>query len=95
MAIDLSPIFSQFTAFDVVAPVLSVAATIAGILMVVYAAIRLLQLLRGGDVTVLGDMRNTLNWFDRHAKNQRNNKKYQREKQRRQYRDWKNEKGYK
>ncbi|MFZ6864712.1 hypothetical protein ACO0K7_18980 [Undibacterium sp. Ji67W] len=95
MTVDLSPILSQFTAFDVVVPVLSVAGTIAGILMVLYAAIRILQLLRGGDVTVQDDMRHVLNWFNQHSKNHEFKKRYAREIRHNQYRDWKKKRGYK
>lgn len=93
MSVDLSPILSQFTAFDVVGPVFSIAATIAGILMAVYAVIRILQLLRGNDVTVLGDMRHALNWFDHHSKNIEFKKRYKRENRHNEYRQWKKRKG--
>ena len=93
MSVDISPILSQFTAFDVVGPVFSIAATIAGILMVIYAVIRILQLLRGNDVTVLGDMRHVLNWFDHHSKNNEFKKRYKREKSRSEYLQWKKKKG--
>jgi hypothetical protein len=89
MPIDLSPIFSQFTSLDVVGPVLSVSATIAGILMIVYAVIRIFQLLRGNDVTVLGDMRHALNWFDHQSKNIEFKKRYTRENRHNEYRKWK------
>lgn len=93
MSVDLSPILSQFTAFDVVGPVFSIAATIASVLMAVYAVIRILQLLRGNDVTVLGDMRHALNWFDHHAKNIEFKKRYKRENRHNEYRQWKKRKG--
>lgn len=93
MAIDLSPIFSQFTALEVVGPVLSVAATIASVLMALYAVIRILQLIRGNDVTVLGDMRHGLNWFDHQSQNIEFKKRYKRENRHNEYRDWKKKRG--
>lgn len=93
MSVDLSPMLSQFTALDVVGPVFSVAATIASVLMALYAVIRILQLLRGGDVTVLGDMRHGLNWFDHHSKNIEFKKRHRRENRNNEYREWKKKRG--
>lgn len=94
MSVDLSPMLSQFTAFDVVGPVFSVAATIASVLMILYGVIRLLQLIRGDDVTVLGDVRHVLNWFDDGAKNMEFKKRYKRENRHNEYREWKKKRGY-
>jgi hypothetical protein len=92
MAVDLMPILNAFAASDVVIGVMSVAATLAGIYMVIFACMNLLAMLRGGEAWSWG-LASHLDSFEKSSRDKEFKRRHQREEKSREYREWKKSKG--
>lgn len=89
MAIDFSPILNAFIPSDLIAVILSVAALLAFLYLVVFSVFAVLVTFRGGSAA------DQLQFLRQLSRESEYKNRYRRESRNRNYRTWKNSKGLK